>query len=200
MDLTTIALILAQGSEPDLLNLQETTFRRAAAQYAEDNQGAEFPLTAFCEHVYARRCDATGSERELIVLRDPHYATECDALADQRMLLKTIERDAENKEGPAWRFRHDKVLDFFLFKAITNPGEMKDRLQRHVADTRFRGVYLLLALRAPLDLAREIRDQLQDHATETRDHVLSDEVWTIVGQRLNRNREPVEPLQMSVAL
>jgi hypothetical protein len=184
MDLTTIAIILASGGTPDLLNLQQTAYLQAAAQYTADNQGAEFPLTAFSEYVYQERCKATGPERELIVLRDQRFAAECDALADHRLLLKTIEPNQDGKDAAAWRFRHDKVLDFFLYVAITNPQLVKDRIQVHVSDPRFRGVYLLLALRAPLDLAKEMRDRLNDYAAESRDHVLSDEVWGIVRQRL----------------
>jgi hypothetical protein len=184
MDLTTIAFILAQGGRPDLLNLQRTAYLQAAAQYKTDNQGAEFPLTAFSEYVYAERCKATGHERELIVLQESRFAAECDALADQRLLLTTMGPNAAGNEAPAWRFRHDKVLDFFLYVALTSAGTMKVRVREHIGDTRFRGVYLLLALEAPLDVAKEIRDQLADHAVEARDHGLSDEVWDVVRQRL----------------
>jgi len=184
MDLTTITVILANDGEPDLLNLQQTVYDQAADQYSAHNQGAEFPLTAFSEHVYELRCKSSGQERELIVLREPKFAAACDALSDHRLLLRTIEPDSENREAPAWRFRHDKVLDFFLYLAVTNPRVVRERVAQHIADTRFRGVYLLLALRAPLDLAKEMRDRLTDHATDTRDHALSDEVWGIVRQRL----------------
>jgi hypothetical protein len=43
----------------------------------------------------------------------------------------------------------------------------------------------LLALQAPLDAARELRTLLVDDASETKDHVLSDEVWAIVRQRIS---------------
>ena len=185
MDLTTIALILANDGTPDLLNLQRTVYLQAAAQYKADNQDAEFPLTAFSEHIYQLRCKATGDERELILLRDQHFASECDALADYRLLLRTEEPNEEGKVAPAWRFRHDKVLDFFLYTALTNRKVMRERIAAHVGDPRFAGVYLLLALRAPLDVARDMRDRLNDHATETRDHALADEVWGIVRQRLD---------------
>jgi hypothetical protein len=197
MDLTTIALILAGGGTPDLLNLQRTAYLQAAAQYSAENQGAEFPLTAFSEHVYEQRCKAAGQERELIVLRERRFAAECDVLADRRLLLKTMEVDTEGKQVPAWRFRHDKVLDFFLYVAITSPASMKERVRQHVGDTRFRGVYLLLALREPLDRAKEIRDHLADYATDTRDHVLSDEVWGIVKQRLEAAPRPERAEQMA---
>jgi hypothetical protein len=184
MDLTTIAMILANGATPDLLNLQRTAYLQAADQYTMENQGAEFPLSAFSEYVYQLRCKATGDERELIVLRDQHFAAECDALADYRLLLRTEEPNEEGKIGPAWRFRHDKVLDFFLYTAVTGRNAMRERVSVHVGDPRFAGVYLLLALRAPLDVAKDMRDRLNDHAAETRDHALADEVWGIVRQRL----------------
>jgi hypothetical protein len=80
--------------------------------------------------VYQQRCKSTGQERELIVLRDPRFAAECDALADFRLLLKRMEPNEEGKETPAWRFRHDKVLDFFLHIAITtgDPEKVKERM------------------------------------------------------------------------
>jgi hypothetical protein len=184
MDLTTIAIILANGGTPNLLNLQRTVYLQAAARYSDDNQGADFPLTAFTEHVYQLRCNATGGERELIVLRDRRFEAECDALADYRLLLRTEELDAQGKSAPAWRFRHDKVLDFFLYLAVTNHHKMHERIAAHIGDPRFAGVYLLLALRAPLDVAKDMRDRLADHAAETRDHVLSDEVWGIVRRRI----------------
>ena len=72
------------------------------------------------------------------------------------------------------------MLDFFLFVAITNQKVMQERWEAHIGDTRFRGVYLLLALQAPLDVAKDIRDRLTDHASDTRDHSLSDEFWKVV--------------------
>ena len=127
------------------------------------------------------RCAATGKERELIVLRDRRFTAECDALADYRLLLRTEERSEDRKDAPAWRFRHDKVLDFFLYIAVTNRSKLEDRMAAHVGDPRFAGVQLLPAMRAPLDVAKKIRDRLTDHAVETRDHALADEVWGIEG-------------------
>ena len=199
MDLTTIALILAGGGAPDLLNLQRTVYLQAADQYRAENQGAEFPLTGFSEYVYDQRCRGVGQERELIVLREPRFAAECDVLADHRLLLKTAEAGADGKEAASWQFRHDKVLDFFLYVAITNPAFASERARQHVGDTRFRGVYLLLALREPLDRAKEIRDHLADYATDTRDHVLSDEFWGIVKQRLDAAPGPERTEQMAAA-
>jgi len=83
--------------------------------------------------------------------------------------------------------------------ALTNPKTMKERVHEHVADPRFRGVYLLLALRAPLDVAKEIRDQLADNAAEARDHVLSNEVWGIVRQRLEAAPRPKKAEQLAEA-
>jgi hypothetical protein len=44
MDLTTTAMILANGGTPDLPNPQQTAYMQAAAQYAADNQGWNFRL------------------------------------------------------------------------------------------------------------------------------------------------------------
>jgi hypothetical protein len=42
MDLTTIAMIIGNGGEPDVLNLQEMAYQQAAAAYKAHNQ--ETPL------------------------------------------------------------------------------------------------------------------------------------------------------------
>jgi hypothetical protein len=184
MDLTTIATILSTGATPDLLNLVRTVYDLAARKFSLQNQNANFPLTAFAEYVYARRCEASGGDRELIELSDKKFLPACDALAEYRLLLRSEETDATGHVNPVWRFRHDKILDFFLYIALTEGQQQGERILMHLSDPRFRGVYLLLALRAPLDDAKQLRELLVDGAVETKDRVLSDEVWAIVRNRI----------------
>jgi hypothetical protein len=53
---------------------------------------------------------------------------------------------------------------------MTQPAQIA-----HLDDLRFRGVYLLYAQTAAMDVARRLRDQLVLRAATTRDHALSDE-------------------------
>ena len=57
-----------------------------------------------------------------------------------------------------WRFRHDKVMDFFIVQAFL--GEDNTRPAEHLGDARFRGVYFLLAQLMPLDVAEQLRETL----------------------------------------
>jgi hypothetical protein len=58
-------------------------------------------------------------------------------------------RRADGSSRP--RFRHDKVVDFFLKLAFDDDPSLQ---VAHFDDPRFRGVYLLYAQTAAIDLAR----------------------------------------------
>jgi hypothetical protein len=188
MDLTTIALIIARGGNPDLLNLQEMAFQQAAATYRAQNADAPFPLRVFAECVYQRRILPSGVERDRLTVDDPKFRQECEVLADHRLLLSREEPDAEGRMRSVWVFRHGRISDFFLYTALTDETidakTREQRLVQHIDDPRFRGVYLLMALRSPLDFATWLRVRIADRAAETRDHALMDQFWSTVRQRI----------------
>lgn len=51
---------------------------------------------------------------------------------------------------------------------------IEERLKTHVSDSRFRGVYFLLATLLPLDAAQRLREDLIQYAADTKDHTVSD--------------------------
>ena len=63
-------------------------------------------------------------------------------------------------------------MDFYLKLAFDDDPAAQ---VAHFDDPRFRGVYLLYAQTAEVDIARRLRDKLVLRAATTRDHSLSDE-------------------------
>ncbi len=86
-----------------------------------------------------------------------------------------VTRQSKSADGTVkieWLFRHDKIMEFFI--AQTFLGRGNDRPQQHIGDSRFRGVFLLLATLLPLDAATALRERLVDYAADTKDHTVSD--------------------------
>jgi hypothetical protein len=54
-------------------------------------------------------------------------------------------------------------------------GDANPRPAQHLDDDRFRGIYFLLATKMPQDAAARLREQVVEHAAETRDHTVSDD-------------------------
>jgi hypothetical protein len=164
MDLTTAAQILATGAKPTLTNLQDQQFEEVRRAYENAYPGREFPLKQFCESVYERRlCDE-------LALDSGQFREAINAMAEIKMVFHENDKDDSNKEIRRWLFRHDKIRDYFLMKAVLNQSD--ERIWRHIDDLRFRGVYLMLAYELPVHRAVELQDILMDRAAETKDHTL----------------------------
>jgi hypothetical protein len=175
MDLTVVAEMLARGEKPDVFRLREQQYRTMAADYQERNQGAEFPLAAFSEVVYKMRLE------DQLFLSDDEFAAALRCMEGQKMVLRRSRAKADTAPEIAWRFRHEKIADYFI--AQTFLGAENDRPQKHVADPRFRGVILLLAtLMKPRD-AKRLRDRLVEYAAESKDHSVSDDFVRSLKQR-----------------
>ncbi len=56
----------------------------------------------------------------------------------------------------------------------TSLGNANERPVQHLGDSRFRGVYFLLAMLMPLTDAQTLRERLIDYAADTKDHTVSD--------------------------
>ena len=168
MDLVTVAAVLARGQTPDLLALHEQAYALMAADYADRNEGTSFPLDRFAERVYAMRL------AEEKALADPAFEDELLAMERHKMLLRRVTTEGAGN-SVEWRFRHDKIIDFFLFHAFRGEHAV-ERQTKHLGDPPFRGVYLLLALRAPIEQAELIKEMLVERGAETGEHSLTDAV------------------------
>ena len=91
------------------------------------------------------------------------------------MVVSRQWKDEKGEAKKEWYFRHDKIMDFFLVQNfLGNSAEIEARLIDRMGDSRFRGVYFLLATLLSLDDAKKLREQLIQYAADTKDHAVSD--------------------------
>ena len=102
-------------------------------------------------------------------------------MVTSKLALEQNDKDATGKGTKKWVVRHDKIRDFFLIQAFEAKADV--RIPEHIDDSRFRGVYLMLASNLPFDQAKALKDALVDRAAETKDHYLSDAVVSILKVR-----------------
>ncbi|MCI4669886.1 MAG: HEAT repeat domain-containing protein, partial [Bacteroidia bacterium] len=165
MDLVVVAQLLGRGEKPGLLDLQEQQYRLMAADFKEKNQNRDFPLEKFSKSVYEMRL---GDESAIPA---EEFGDEIKSLERWKMVQLRQFRDEKGKEVRKWYFRHDKVMDYFLVQEFLGDYAL---IEEHLSDPRFRGVYFLLAHKLPIEVARQLRERLIHHASETKDHSLSD--------------------------
>lgn len=170
MELTIAAWMLADGKQPDLLNLRQQQYDQMAADYHR-TWTREFPLKPFAEAVYQhllidqKSLPSDEFYNELIGMEDEKY----------RMVVSRQWQDAKGEAHKEWYFRHDKIAEFFIVQTFLGNNEAAEkRLQSHIGDPRFRGVYFLLATLLPLDAAQQLREDLIGYAADTKDHTVSD--------------------------
>ncbi|WP_158501545.1 HEAT repeat domain-containing protein [Vitiosangium sp. GDMCC 1.1324] len=184
MDLTVVAQMLAAGHTPDLFHLQEQQYELMAREYRAVSLG-EFPLEKFSEEAYQMRLEDRGA------IPEERFRKELLILEDFKMVVRREWWGAEGLEGREWHFRHDKLQDFFIVQTFL--GESNPRVAEHLDAPRFRGVYLQLArLLAPRQ-AQALRDQLVEHAAETHDHSVSDDVITLLEARWQTEQPRAQP-------
>jgi HEAT repeat protein len=171
MELSLAAGAIAAGHPPDLFHLRQQQYNLMAAEYHQVWH-REFPLKAFAEATYQlwltdkRTLPKAEFHNELACMEDEHY----------RMVISRQWQDADGKAHKEWLFRHDKIADFFLAQTFLGDSDTaQTRLLDHMGDSRFRGVYLLLATMMPAAAAADLRESLIHYAAETKDHTVSDE-------------------------
>ncbi|MEI2577866.1 ATP-binding protein [Scytonema sp. PRP1] len=172
--------MLSQGKQPDLFRLQEQQYQLMAEEYLREWKH-EFPLKKFSQAVYQMRLNdesaipADEFRQELISMEDEKY----------KMVVSRQWEDAEGEPHKSWYFRHDKIMEFFLVQNFLGESEeIQERVNQHIDEPRFRGVYLLLATLLPLDTALELRERLIEYAANTKDHTLSDKYVQLLKLRL----------------
>ncbi|PSR17115.1 hypothetical protein C8255_14260 [filamentous cyanobacterium CCP3] len=166
MELTVVAQMLADGKQPDLLNLQQQQYNAMASRYQYINMHQPFPLAAFAEMAYEMR------QTDASIIPAESWFKELNCMEDYRMVLSRQLDNAKGGTTTEWRFRHEKIQDFFIVQTFW--GQDNERPAMHLGDPRFRGVYFLLATELPLAQAMQLRELLITHAVKTKDHTVSD--------------------------
>lgn len=170
MDLTIVAQMIALGKTPDLFRLQEQQYQLMAKDY-RDRWNQDFPLKKFSEALYQLRLNDekaiphTEFLQELLSMEDEKY----------KMVVSRQWKDAKNEPQQEWYCRHDKIMEFFIVQTFLGDSETaQNRLLDHMGDSRFRGVYFLLATLLPLEKAADLREELILYAANNKDHTVSD--------------------------
>jgi HEAT repeat protein len=177
LELSLAALMLASGNPVDLRNLREQQYKYMAEDYRE-TWNREFPIQAFSDAVYQLWLD----EKTRRTLPADDFPNEVVCMADEKFRM-AVSRRWEGKEGDRqeWSFRHDKIAEFFIAQTFKDGSEeARSRLAKHIGDSSFSGVYLLLATLLPTDAAYHLREDLIQYAAKTGDHTVSDTYVQIV--------------------
>ncbi|WP_424100229.1 HEAT repeat domain-containing protein [Moorena producens] len=177
MDLTLVAQLLAQGKDPDLLNLQQQQYEIMAEDYQQIHL-CPFPLAEFAETVYQMRL------HDQITIPEEGCLDELHCMERYKMVLTRQQKDGFGRTYREWKFRHDKIQEYFIVQTFLKT-ENRERQHEHLSDPRFRGVYLLLATLLEVNQALVLRETLIQSAAETKDHVVSDQFI----QRFNSRQE-----------
>jgi HEAT repeat protein len=185
MDLSIVAGLIAHNQQPDLAQLKEQQYQAMAKVYQEEWNKA-FPLAKFAEAVYQMRLN------DVTAIDAATFSQEIQSLAGDRFKMvirrqwKTKSKDPEKPDElqEEWTFRHDKIAEFFIAQTFLGENEIaKQRIEQHISDPRFRGVYFLLATTMPDEAAAELREYLIQYAAESKDHSVSDEFVLRFGSR-----------------
>jgi hypothetical protein len=173
---------IASGQTPDLFHLRQQQYNLMAAEY-QQLWNRDFPLKAFAEAIYQlwltdqRTLPAAAFFNELVCMEDEKY----------RMVISRQWQNADGKANKEWVFRHDKIAEFFLAQTFLGDSDTaQNRLLDHMGDSRFRGVYFLLATTMPEAAAHSLREDLIRYAAETKDHTVSDEFVLLFDSRRSR--------------
>jgi hypothetical protein len=185
MDLSIVAGLIAHNQQPDLAQLQAQQYQAMAKAYEQDWNKA-FPLAKFAEAVYQMRLN------DVTAIDATTFSQEIQSLAGDRFKMvicrqwKTKSKDPEKPDElqEEWTFRHDKIAEFFIAQTFLGENETaKQRIEQHISDPRFRGVYFLLATTMPDEAAAELREYLIQYAAQSKDHSVSDEFVLRFGSR-----------------
>jgi hypothetical protein len=165
MDLTSVAILLGDGSTPDLFSLEAQQLEGIAQKLAASGQ--RFRTEALSKALLEQRLQDQENLQAL------PFQPEVAALVRGKLaLVRTDADDASMVKGQEVRFRHDRIRDYFThFALLALPPE---RQVEFAEDTRFAGVFPYLARGLPKSEAEELRERLVTRAADLEDHRVSD--------------------------
>jgi hypothetical protein len=116
-----------------------------AKEYEQD-WNKVFPLAKFAEAVYQMRL------KDVTAIDAATFSQEIQSLAGDRfkMVIRRQWQPKGDEPQEEWTFRHDTIAEFFIAQTFLGESEMaQQRIEQHISDPRFRGVYFLLATAMP---------------------------------------------------
>ena len=174
LELSLAALLIANnrlGNSLDLRNLRAQQYKAMAEDYRA-TWNREFPMQSFADAVYQLWLD----EKTCLTLPAADFANEVVCMADEKFRMAVSRRWQDHQgDRQEWSFRHDKIAEFFIAQTFRDGSEAaQSRVAKHLGDSSFSGVYLLLATLLPLPTAYQLREDLIQYAAKTGDHTVSD--------------------------
>jgi hypothetical protein len=166
MELDTIAFLIANKISPDPFNLYEQQFKLVEKAYRTNNFGKSFPLEEFADYIY----DLKNSNQH--VLDKNEYSLEFKFLYKHRIIVPYPKASLNDDKNESWVFRHDKLKDFFV--AISFILSSNNKIETHINQTSFSGVYLFLAYKLPYNEAFKLREKIIQNAVDSKNHHMSD--------------------------
>lgn len=173
MDLTTVALLLAAGREPNLLSLQAQQFDLMRAEHLQVH-GTIFRESALSQAVLDAMFENQDDLSEL------DMPAEVSSMIEHKLVLLRTYQVPGGSPKQAVRFRHDRIRDYVLHFAFLDDEERRYALSR---DSRFAGVYELLARVLPPGPAERLKEYLLMDAVDLQDHRLSDQFLKLLRWR-----------------
>lgn len=190
MEARLAAELLAQGEpSPDPFRLVQRRFEIAAKSFREKN-GRDFPCDSFAERVYEWR----KSDRADISV--DCFEIEAAELAEHRLMIQrtdTIRKAQGEEERTRWFFRHDRIMEFFLYPAFGTSTQRARRLNQ-IEDERFWGVYELLAQHLPGAAEDELYAFLNEWSATTNQNDLRNR-YELARKRRKRNESYTQLLR-----
>jgi hypothetical protein len=178
MDLTYASELISMGELPIAEDMIGQAFKLARGEYLTYAK-MDFPTSGFAKKaVELRKLDRNW-------FYEDEFRKEQEILSKYRILVTRTSYDKQGKEALVRMFRHSKVWDYFIFFAFQEDRSLR---QKHLADFRFRGAYLLFAYAADILQARTLGDEIVRRAAMTGDHSLSDEYLRRLMARENADR------------
>jgi hypothetical protein len=181
IDLVTVSEMLAENKAPDLFSLQKQLYKAVAEDYKEREQGRDFPLEEISKAAYQMRLE------EMDILPKKKFDSAIATMQHRKMVISQQSKDSEREDIEDWRFRHEKIADFFIVHTFLGNGEeAQKRQEKHIGDLRFRGIYSLLASELSENEAGQLREKLLDYGKDTGDYSTFEEFDT--SRKIGRSR------------
>jgi hypothetical protein len=136
MNLTLVALLCAYRKSPDMKHLAEQCYQLIVMAYQRQHEEQSFPLTQFSERIYRMRLNDEG------IIPYQRFEKEIDCMVKYALILSRTSFDIYGTPVTEWYFRHETIADFFILQAFLEGNS--HRIDRHLGDSRFKGVYALL--------------------------------------------------------
>jgi len=179
MDLTIVSQMIAGGHTPDLGHLWEQQYAIMANDYSTLYNSQPFPLKDFSEMVY------TLWDHGSHVIPAKGFEKELKCMERYKMIVRH-KHSFESSHGEItqnieWSFRHEKNRVYYVVQKFLNDT---DKQKDHLGDTRYDGVYLLLAQLQPVEEAMKLERLLISYAAHTGNHTVSDSFVKILERRI----------------